>query len=43
MSGFGYGIYVPTGSVDTYKASTGWSDFASQIYPISEYQGNIPV
>ncbi len=44
MSGFDEGdIYVPTGSVDTYKASTGWSQFASQIHPISEYSGDIPV
>lgn len=31
-------IYVPDGSVDTYKTATNWSAFASRIKPLSEYQ-----
>ena len=27
-------IYVPSGSVDTYKATSGWSDYASKIQAI---------
>ena len=30
-------IYVPTNLVDTYKAASNWSTYASQIYPISAY------
>ena len=37
------GIYVPDEAVNTYKASTLWSDVAEKIHPISEYQGNLPV
>jgi hypothetical protein len=33
-------IYVPDGSVDAYKAASGWSGFASQIKPLSEYIEN---
>lgn len=29
-------IYVPAASVDTYKAATGWSTYASRIYPIQQ-------
>ena len=29
-----YGIYVPSESVETYKAASGWSDYASSIQPI---------
>jgi hypothetical protein len=29
-------IYVPDGSVDTYKAASGWSGYASQIKALSE-------
>lgn len=29
-------IYVPASAIDTYKAATGWSSFASRIYPITE-------
>lgn len=29
-------IYVPSNSVDAYKAASGWSDFASKIQPIQE-------
>lgn len=32
-------IYVPDDSVDAYKAATGWSSYASHIYPLSEYTG----
>jgi len=35
-AGFGY-IYVPSDLVDTYKAATNWSTYASQIVAISEY------
>lgn len=34
--GLGY-IYVPSELVDTYKAASNWSTFASQIQPISAY------
>lgn len=27
-------IYVPAGSVDTYKSAAGWSDYASRIFAI---------
>lgn len=27
-------IYVPTASINTYKAASGWSDYANRIYPI---------
>lgn len=30
-------IYVPSELVDTYKAASNWSTYASQIYPISAY------
>ena len=30
-------IYVPDGSVDTYKAAPDWSKYAANIYPMSEY------
>lgn len=29
-------IYVPAASVDTYKAASGWSTYASRIYPIQQ-------
>jgi len=27
-------IFVPLNSIDTYKSATGWSTYASKIYPI---------
>lgn len=30
-------IYVPSALVESYKAATNWSTYASQIYPISAY------
>ena len=30
-------VYVPDNSVETYKAASGWSTYASKIYPMSEY------
>ena len=30
-------IYVPDSSVDTYRAASGWSTYASKIKPLSEY------
>ena len=30
-------IYVPDASVDTYKATSGWSNYADIIKPLSEY------
>lgn len=36
-------VYVPDSAVNTYKSAGGWSDVAAKIYPISEYQGNLPV
>lgn len=32
-------IYVPDALVDTYKAATNWATYASQILPISQYNG----
>ena len=32
-------VYVPDNSVETYKAASGWSTYASKIYPMSEYTG----
>lgn len=29
-------IYVPDSAVDTYKAASGWSSYASRIHPLSE-------
>ena len=34
-SGTGY-VYVPDNMVETYKSATNWSDYSSQIKPISE-------
>lgn len=31
-----YAIYVPDASVNTYKAVSGWSNYASKIFPISD-------
>ena len=36
-------IYVPDSAVNTYKSASVWGDYTSRIYPISEYQGNLPV
>ena len=32
-------IYVPDESVDAYKAASVWSNYASVIHPMSEYNG----
>ena len=34
-------IYVPDSSVSIYEST--WVDLASRIYPMSDYQGNLPV
>ena len=39
----GDGIYVPDSAVDAYKAANEWGSKAEIIFPISEYQGNLPV
>ena len=31
-------VYVPDSSVEAYKAASGWSSFASRIYPMSVYE-----
>lgn len=31
-------VYVPDSSVEAYKAASGWSSFASKIYPMSVYE-----
>ena len=36
-------FYVPDDAVNTYKNDDNWGDVAAKIYPISEYQGNLPV
>lgn len=33
------GIYVPDESVNTYKSTSRWSEFASYIHPLSEWDG----
>ena len=35
------GIYVPDAALSAYQAA--WGNFIHLIYPISEYQGNLPV
>ncbi len=40
-SSFSGTIYVPDSAVNAYK--TVWSSVSSHIFPISEYQGNLPV
>lgn len=40
-SGAGY-IYVPDNLVNDYKAATNWNAYASQIKPLSEYDGELP-
>lgn len=39
----GDGIYVPDSAVDAYKAANEWGSKAEIIFPISEYEGNLPV
>ena len=36
-------IYVPDDAVNTYKNDGSWGEVAANIYPLSEYQGNLPV
>lgn len=41
-------VYVPDSAVNAYKNDTTgdegkWSEYAEKTYPISEYQGNLPV
>lgn len=43
LSGGSFHIYVPDSAVNTYKNHESYSSFAANIYPISEYQGNIPI
>lgn len=37
------GIYVLDSAVNTYKSASFWESFSNNIYPISEYSGDIPV
>ena len=37
----GINIYVPDNSVATYKAAQYWSTYATKIFPISEYTGEL--
>ena len=39
----GDGIYVPDSAVNDYKAASEWGNKAEIIFPISEYEGNLPV
>lgn len=39
----GDGIYVPDSAVNAYKTASGWDEMKDIIFPISEYQGNLPV
>ena len=43
LSGGDFHVYVPDSAVNTYKNHEGFSSFASSIYPISDYNGNIPI
>lgn len=36
-------IYVPDAAVNTYEEDVSWGEMIGNIYPISEYQGNLPV
>ena len=36
-------IYVLDDAVNTYKAASVWNQKEGQIYPLSDYQGNLPV
>ena len=36
-------IYVPDAAVNTYEEDGSWGEMIGNIYPISEYQGNLPV
>lgn len=42
-SGLDGNVYVPDSAVNTYKSASGWSSVSTNIYPISEYEGNLPV
>lgn len=39
----GDGIYVPDSAVNAYKSASEWGSKEEIIFPISEYQGNLPV
>lgn len=43
LSGFYGNLYVPDDYVDTYKEDGTWGEISSRIYPLSEYEGNLPV
>lgn len=34
-----YRVYVPDDYVDTYKAASGWTSYATYVYPVSQYTG----
>lgn len=36
-------VYVPDSAVNTYKSAEGWSSIVEHIFPISDYEGDIPV
>lgn len=36
-------IYVPDAAVNTYEEDGSWGEMIGNIYPISEYSGNLPV
>ena len=38
-SWYGITFYVPDASVEAYKTATNWTNFASRIKPLSEYNG----
>ena len=35
-------VYVPDASVDAYKAASGWSAFATRIFPMSQFSTDFP-
>jgi len=37
FGGYNCNVYVPDAAVNDYKAASGWSSFASHIYPLSDY------
>ena len=36
-------IYVPDSAINDYKSDSTWSQVSELIYPISEYNGNLPI
>lgn len=37
-----FGIYVPDNSVTSYQTASGWSDWSSRIFPLSQFSTDFP-